>query len=132
MEGIPENTPMSESDIEKVLEHLEKQDQDREGMKSDIKVISNAVIEFQKQYDYDMRGEGKVNGYKGLIGEVQDLKEAVCKYPSFLYILAKNPSKGLLGIISAIVTATAIWFALHVLASIPTVEAWFLKLLNLT
>jgi len=132
MEGIPENTHMSENDIERVLDHLDKQDKDRDDMKVNIKVISETVIAFQKQYDYDMRGEPKINGYKGLIGEVQTLKEAVCKYPSFLYLLAKNPSKTFLGMLSAIVVAITTWFALHTLASIPVVEAWFLKLLGLS
>jgi len=132
MEGISENTYMSENDIERVLDHLDKQDRDRENMKINIKVISETVIAFQKQYDYDMRGEPKINGYKGLIGEVQTLKEAICKYPSFLYLLAKNPGKTFLGVLSAFIIAITTWFALHVLASIPAVEAWFLKLLNLT
>lgn len=131
MEGLPEQH-MSATDLEKVLSALDRQDVDREHIRNDIKVLSDSIETFQKQYDYDMRGDPKINGYTGLIGEVRVLKESVCKYPSFLYLLAKNPGKTLLGIFSAIAVALTTWFALHVLASIPAVEEWVLKLLGLS
>jgi hypothetical protein len=131
MEGISENTYMSENNVNKILEVLSSQDISRAALKQDVLEISDALKLFQKQYDHDMRGEPRVNGYKGLIGEVQELKDAVCKYPSFLYVLAKNPLKTLLSLVSGAIVFVTFWFALHALTLIPAVEVWFRELLKL-
>ncbi len=44
---------------------------------------------FQKQYTLDMHGDSKINGTKGIIGTLRELKD----YPSITWLLVHKPKK---------------------------------------
>jgi len=116
---------------DQILAALAAQNEERQVMVRDLKSLAETVKEFQDTYLVDMRGEGKVNGFKGLIAEVQWIKDEVVKHPSISSWAARQPYKALVSAIGGFIGAVTLWFALHALASIPAVEAWFLKLLGL-
>ena len=42
---------------------------------------------FQKQYQVDMHGDSKINGDKGIIGNLRELRD----YPSLTWLLVHKP-----------------------------------------
>ena len=55
---------------------------------------------FQRQYTVDMHGDSKINGNKGIIGNLREMKD----YPSITWLLVHKPKKT----IGAIMVAFAI------------------------
>ena len=122
---------MTPSQIASILAAIDAQNEHRATMASDIRALAESLGEFKETYLHDMRGEGKINGYKGLIGEVQFVKDEITKHPSLARYVAMEPAKAAISGIGLFVSAVTLWFGLHALASNPGVEAWFTKLLGL-
>ena len=122
---------MSPSQIASILEAIAAQNEHRMQMAADIKELSDTLGDFKTQYLHDMRGEGKINGYRGLIGEVQFVKDEIIKHPSIARVIATDPAKAFTVGGGLFVAALTLWFGLHQIASLPGVAAWFNKLLGL-
>ena len=54
---------------------------------------TKAIVDLSKKYDHDMRGDGKVDGYKGIVAEIGALKEKWEEYPSIPWLVAHKPLK---------------------------------------
>ena len=117
----------SVSDRDDILRALAAQNEQRLEMASDIKAIAGGLTQFKTEYLQDMRGEGKINGYKGLIAEVQFVKDEIVKHPSIARWIAMNPARAIASAFGAFGSGIALWFILHALACIPGVAAWFTK-----
>lgn len=122
---------MSPSQIASILAAIAAQNEHRELMAADVKKLADTIDEFKGQYLFDMRGEGKVNGHKGLIAEVQFVKDEIIKHPSIARVIANDPAKAAAAGTGLFAAALTLWFGLHAIAGLPGVEAWFNKLLGL-
>ena len=84
------------------------------------KLIANGMTKaefdaFQKTYESDMRGDNKINGNIGIIGEIRSLKKAFKDYPSVPWLLAHKPKQTIGGImicfslLQFLMTSGAVW-----------------------
>lgn len=56
-----------------------------------IEELIDKFDQFVENYERDMRGDNKINGDSGIVGEVRKLKEMMQRYPSLTWMFAHKP-----------------------------------------
>ena len=85
-------------------------------LSEDVKAINKALVG-----DYDL------DGYKGVIPELRDMRRSMDESPSFLKLFKDKPTI----LAGCIVGGIAIWLILYTLVSVPTVHGWLMAIFNI-
>jgi hypothetical protein len=63
-----------------------------------IDTLEAKLTKFINQYECDMRGDKKINGQKGIVNELRDIKKYHKDYPSILWLLKNKTGTTILTI----------------------------------
>lgn len=93
--------------------------------------LKETVTKFIEQYEFDMRGNKKINGEKGIVNEIRTFKKYIQENPSILWLLKNKTVRTILVIsgigLSIYFIGTLLFIAFGPTALIET----FLKLLGI-
>lgn len=64
---------------------------------------------FVDKYEVDMRGDAKVNGNRGLVGEVREIKRYIRDNPSLVWLAKNKPIKTVAWIVVTFLVLSALY-----------------------
>lgn len=96
-----------------------------------IDKLEGKLTKFISQYECDMRGDKKINGQKGIVNELRDIKKYHKENPSILWLLKNKTLPTILSIFGVGLLLYFIGMVIFIAFGPSAVIKAFLELLNI-